>query len=130
VPSPLSLGRGFVGSEHANAGHSRHGFLDKLQPLTGELSLRRQSDPCDIAPGACEADHEPSTHRIAAETHHDRDRLRRLLRRLDGSRAHRDDDVHTESDEFACQLGKSVYLAVGEPSLNGEILAFDVPKLA
>jgi hypothetical protein len=47
-----------------------------------------------------------------------------------GPRPPREDDVDLASDEFGCELGEEVGLALRVSMLEGDVLAFDIPRLA
>ena len=127
VLGTLHLDNGKVDAENDLHGPRNH-FLDQLQPLAGQLPLRRVYHPRDIAARTGEAGDEPLFHWIEAEPHDDRNCPCRVSCRRNGL-AHGDDDIHAELHELSRQRRQPIDLPLCEPPFDDEILTIGVAKL-
>jgi hypothetical protein len=60
--------------------------------------------------------------------HDDRDRLRGIVRGLSGFWAVSDDDVDGQPDQIGGHRGQSAQISSGEPVLDRDVLAVDIPE--
>src|SRR5262249_1347531 len=104
-------------------------FPQQLQPLPAEV--RGDSAVAgDISAGACEARYEPGPDRIAADCHHDRDRLSLSFDRRDHHICGRHDQIHLEAYQLSRQLRQSFSSGLAVANLQDDGFPFDIAKLS
>ena len=95
--------------------------LDQLQPLPRRVLLHT-GQPGDIAARMREARGQTGADRIVGESHHDRDRRRRLLGCERRRQRPNDDDFRTKPHQFGGEPGKALSVSIRPTALDRELL--------
>ena len=135
APASLQLGKnqshlGFVERvvQNRHLIGCREGVLDELQQLRLKL-IRLVAESGCVGAWLLQALDDAQAYWIGDRGKHDRYRPCCLRQRERGLRAGRKQDVWLEGDEFGGELRQSVKLAVGEPTLDREVVPRTVAKL-
>jgi hypothetical protein len=89
-----------------------------------------EARPRDVPPRPRQAGDEPLANRIDEGRKDDGDRPAGLLGRPDCWLTLGQDEVDLEVDQFGCQRGQALHLPFRKAVLQGNILAFYIPKVA
>lgn len=108
--------------KHTDAGGLWPRRLEYLELLAAQFSGEvRQARGISARLG--EAGYEPTTHRVARQGEHDRDRRCDGLRRLRRDRSSDHEHIHPKGNEFSREFGNLVESAGGMPVLDDDVLA-------
>src|SRR5262249_6966971 len=130
-PLHLRAGVRLRRDQERDARGPRYCFLEQFQSLPCYRRFRRQHHPSDVATWPRKTCHKAEFNGIAVDQEHDdRNRLRRILRRLNRNRAESEEYVYAAFDQVTRQSREPVELARSESLLDRQILAFDVSHRA
>jgi hypothetical protein len=106
-------------------------WKEKLEPLAVQLR-GEHVDTGHVAPGPGKTGHDSRLDQAASspERHNDRDRVRCLLRRLNGGRADGGDDVDLQTGQFGGQPGQPPKIVFGRTFFISDRLPLDVAQRA
>jgi hypothetical protein len=114
--------------EHAEPRRLRHGFLQHLQRLGGEVGLQHRQ-PGDVSARPRQARHVPDADRVGVGGEHDRDRLGGLSGSLHLGGRRREDDVDIHAGQLDRAFEQQVD-AFRPPKRDDDGLAPDITEVA
>lgn len=115
--------------QQSKAPEARDELPESLELLARKLGADA-GDTSDVASGPPQAHHESATYWVSSWRHDDRNRTRRVFRRLHRGRLEGDDDVDFEANQFGGESSGSIAKALRGAPLDEDVLSLDVSMLA
>src|SRR5215831_19049896 len=123
----LAVGPGVP--QHGDARVLRDHLAEQLEPLGDELRAEKTC-PGNVPAWSSKRGDQLVRNGIGHADHDNRSDTGRFFERPRGRRTQRDDDIKPVPDQFSRNCAQSIGIRFAKPALDGDVLPFDVTKLA